>query len=611
MNDSLKLDASARISVMDVSSAEFIYPQIFSTAIANPEYLSNPESRKLLEFFEAKGLAALKDEDRREAWYADFLEYQAKHHLYASVLSPKAYSRLGFHFDLLKLTRFLEVFAYCSPGHGYSLQVSFLGLFSILMGDNDALKREAVEAIEAGGVLAFGVSEQRHGSDLLDNAFRIHPAGEGRYTANGSKFYIGNANCAAIISILARKHNPRANGNVRRLPFALFAIRPAIAKGFTNVRKIRTLGVRQAYVGSFDVVDHEFPETDVIAEGRRAWDAVFGAVTLGKFFLGFASIGICEHAMSEAVGHLSHRILYDKPVIQMSHIGALVAQAYLRLTAMKLYAYRALDYVHAATADDRRYVLFAAVQKAKISTEGVKVMGLLSECVGAKGLEADGYFEMALRDIQLIPGLEGSTHINLDTTQQFMARYFGQADRDLVCPESLVAGTAPVRENLYLMQARTGSINSVGFSRFLAAYRPLWAVANVRVSARQCRAFARLVRLVKRVSAPMDDAQVMLAVSQAFAIVVFAQLVAEHAAILRLPLQIVATLFHNVIGDMNGALLAIAGLAQLDDRVRAAAGAIVVIQKTTQEDWAFLAEHIAAYSGRNDQACGVGLGLPI
>ena len=75
----------------------------------------------------------------------------------ASVLSPKQYSTLGYQFDLLKLTRFLEVFAYFSPAHGYSLQCTFLGFFSILMGDNDALKRQAVAALENGGLFAFGM----------------------------------------------------------------------------------------------------------------------------------------------------------------------------------------------------------------------------------------------------------------------------------------------------------------------------------------------------------------------------------------------------------------------------------------------------------------------
>src|SRR6476660_2760561 len=135
----------------------------------------------------------------------------------------------------------------------------------------------------------------------------------------------------------------------------------------------------------------------------------------------------------------------------MPHIRSMMAQAYARLTAMKLYAYRALDYVHAATAFDRRYLLVAAVQKARVSTEGVQVMALLSECSGAKGFESDTYFEMALRDVHLIPGLEGSTHINLGLTAQFIPKYFAGESANLIDPKSLSAGEAAAGENSYLL----------------------------------------------------------------------------------------------------------------------------------------------------------------
>src|SRR5205807_1566233 len=153
---------------------------------------------------------------------------------------------------------------------------------------------------------------------------------------------------------------------------------------------------------------------------REAWDAVFGTVNLGKFFLGFGAVGICEHAFAESVVHLHRRTLYGKSVAAMPHIRATTALAFARLAAMKLYAYRAVDYLQASCADDRRYLLFNAVQKATVSTEGVKVMALLSECIGARGFEAETYFESALREAQLIPGLEGSTHINFGLTAQFI-----------------------------------------------------------------------------------------------------------------------------------------------------------------------------------------------
>jgi len=468
-----------------------IYPLAFNHGSVENPYMDDPAVRTLIDFFEQKGIAALKDEDRLEQWYSDWIEYQSKHGLYATMLSPEQYSSRGNSFDLLRYSRFLEVFAYCSPAHGYSLQVSFLGLFSILMGTNTKLKKEAVAAMEAGHLLGFGVSEKDHGSDLLANEFTVAESENGRFVANGTKYYIGNTDVASMISILGRRPGG-TGGHANRAPFMMIAVRPGQTAAFRSLGKIRTLGVRAANVGSFELKNHLVPADDVIAEGRSAWDAIFGTITLGKFFLGFGSIGICEHALQEAVTHLRRRKLYGKAVIEMGHIHANVLRAWLRLTAMKLYAYRALDYVHAASASDRRYLLFCAVQKAKVSTEGLKVMSLLQECIGAKGFESGGYFEMALRDIQLIPSLEGSMHINLGLAVQFIPRYFDRRDSTAGEPPSLIGGEVPSRENPYLMDARAGSPRAVEFRPFRDAYRPLESVEGTATFLRQVEVFREI-----------------------------------------------------------------------------------------------------------------------
>jgi acyl-CoA dehydrogenase len=522
-------------------------------------------TQKLADFFERKGLPAIKAEDRMEQWYQDWLDYQASHQLYAKLLSPRQFSKLGTGFDLLRYARFLEVFAYFSPAHGYSLQVTFLGLFAILMGTNSTLKQEAVAALARGGLLAFGVSEKGHGSDLLGNDFTVTETaaadqsvdGKG-LMAEGSKYYIGNANCATIVSILARKLSHAATGRSRRAPMLLFALRPDKTPCYQSVQKIRTLGVRSAYVGELRVEGHAFGRDDVIAEGRQAWDAVFGTVTLGKFFLSFGAIGICEHALQEAAAHLGGRLLYGRPAIEMPHLRWKMVEAFARLTAMKLYAYRALDYVHAATAEDRRYLLYAAVQKARVSTEGVAVMALLSECIGARGFEGDTFFEMALRDAQLIPGLEGSAHINLGLTAQFLPQYFNKPSAALEVPASLAGGEVEDGENPYLMDARTGAVAQIAFPGFLDAYRPLMSIGNVRLFVRQAKAFQLFARVYDPGENPRADTRLTQTVGQCVAAMAYGQLVAENAVRLGMPDPMVAALFHAMVEDFNKAALSLA-----------------------------------------------------
>ena len=588
-------------------SGDVSYPLCFDALAltsGTSEYLQDPSIRLLVDFFENKGLEALKQEDREEVWYADWIDYQAKHRLYASVLSPARYSSLGYRFNLLRLTRFLETFAYLSPAHGYSMHVSFLGLFPILMSSNDALKKEAVAKLEQGGLFAFGVSEKQHGSDLLANEFTIKQAGPSGWVANGTKYYIGNANSACIISILAKEvgtevrspasqETGQAGGVVKRLPLAFFVLRPAEAPAFCNVRKIRTLGIRSAYVGEFEVKGHPLPTCDLISQGRQAWDAVLGTVTMGKFFLGFGAVGICAHAFTEAFSHMSRRILYRKPVTDMPHIRTATVLAFARLMAMKLYAYRALDYLQAAGTDDRRYLLWCAVQKAKVSTEGVKVMALLSECIGAKGFEADTFFESALRETQMIPGLESSTHINFGLTCQFLGAYFTTPGCEVAEPKSLSLDQADPAENPYWMEARAGNPQEVRFGHFLKAYVPLRAVPNVRAFVQQVRRFGRFAAGSVSALKSVGDPGLAIALGKCFSTIAYAQLVAENCLTTQVAPATVSVLFHALIEDLSADALKLAALFPPGSTQRALLKRVVRVPRTSAADLMSVYEFIA------------------
>jgi acyl-CoA dehydrogenase len=581
MSDETLSRADGRLSV---------YPLAFFGGGGADIYRRDPAVRTLCEFFQTKGLSALKEEDRLEQWYGDWIAFQQQQGLYATMLSPARYSKRGNGFDLLQYSRFLEVLAYCSPSHGYSLHVTFLGLFSILMGSNDELKREAVATVEAGNLLAFGVSEKDHGSDLLANEFIITDTEEGNFSASGSKYYIGNSDVASIISILGRKAYA---GRASRAPFMLFALRPKQTAAFRYLKKIRTLGVRAANVGAFEVKEHTLKRSDVIAEGRDAWNAIFGTVTLGKFFLGFGSIGICEHAFEEASTHLQNRMLYGSAVIDMPHIRASMAQACARLTAMKLYSYRALDYLHSASAADRRYLLYCAVQKAKVSVEGVKVMSLLQECIGAKGFESDTYFEMALRDVQLIPSLEGSRHINLGLAAGFLPRYFNRPDSTLAEPPSLIGGEVSSRENVYLMEAPTGATHAIAFRPHLDAYRPLMSLPNVALFAGQVETFREVTRRPKGSNADTADLYVTMTQAQLFTTIAFGQLVAENLSRLDMPGAMTSAIFSGLIEDLSALALQLAVIPGIDDATREAIQRIVAVPRTGAADWNFVGPQFA------------------
>jgi acyl-CoA dehydrogenase len=567
---------------------------VSSPAGGAAEYLQDPSLRLVVDFFRSKGLESLKQEDRDESWYQGWIDYQSKHGLYASVLSPREYSRRGHHFNILKLTQLLETFAYFSPAHAYSLHVSFLGLFPILMSGNEALKKEAIAKLEAGGLFAFAVSEKAHGSDLFANEFTVKPAGAAGWVADGAKYYIGNANAACLMSILGKRGDADSAGTTKRAPFVAFALRPSESTAFQNVRKIRTLGIRTAFVGEFEVKGHRFPDSDIIACGRSAWDAIHSTVNFGKFFLGFGAVGICEHAFAEAYAHMRGRVLYGKPVTQMPHIRALTANAYARLVAMKLYAYRALDYLQACCAADRRYLLFNAVQKAKVSTEGVKVVGLLSECIGARGVEADTYFESALRDAQLIPGLEGSTHINFGLTAQFLNTYFAASSDEVRSPPSLMLEEVAPEENPYWIDTRDRNAKTVSFAHFLNAYEPLFAVTNVDVFMEQVKAFRQFVAGAATAMSPPADAGFFIAIGKCLSTCAYAQLVAENCLAAAVAPALVSLIFHGLIEDLGAEALKVTAMFVSGSASRALLKQVLRVPRTSAADLESVSDLIAS-----------------
>jgi acyl-CoA dehydrogenase len=271
-----------------------------------------------------------------------------------------------------------------------------------------------------------------------------------------------------------------------------------------------------------------------------------------------------------------------------------MAHAYAKLTAMKLFAYRALDYLHAANAEDRRYLLFASVQKARVSTEGIKVMALLSECIGAKGFEADTYFESALRDVPLVPALEGSTHINHQSAAQFLRAYFtGSKTNSPPAPPSLAALGAAAGENPYLLESYCGDAHSVRFGHFLAAYPPLASVTNVRLFVRQLRAFRLFMLRGVPVEDSKQDAEVVLALGKCLSVIVYAQLVAEHCVLATVPPEVVSVVFHQIVEDMNVEAMRLAALPQTGSLARLLLGRVPVVPWTPRSDLDFVADRAA------------------
>ncbi|MFW5739572.1 MAG: acyl-CoA dehydrogenase [Myxococcota bacterium] len=501
-----------------------------------PDERSRELMRKTVAFFEDKGLDAIKKDDHERVWYADFLDFVKREKVFATLLTPPAYAsdNPAARWDTWRNCEFNEILGFYGLAYWYTWQVTILGLGPLWMADKEDVKKKTGELLDAGGIFAFGLSEKEHGADIYSTEMTLRDNGEGSYTARGSKYYIGNANEAALVSVFGKM----ADSN----EYVFFAVDPK-QEGYELVKNVCN---SQNYVAEFALHDAPVPEAMVLTRGRDAWDASLNTVNIGKYNLGWASIGICTHAFYEAIQHASNRRLFDHYVTDFVHIKQLFVDAYVRLLSMKLFALRASDYMRTATREDRRYLLYNPMVKMKVTTQGEEVIDHLWDVIAAKGFEKDMFFEMAARDIRALPKLEGTVHVNMALIIKFMKNYFFHPKK---FPE--VGRIDEAKHDAFLFdQGPTRGLGKIFFHDYRPVYRA-YDLPNVRVFRQQIRLLKALLVVGRPNKEQIKDFDLLLNLGELFTLVVYGQLILENAKIYRIENDVVDRIFDVMVRDFS------------------------------------------------------------
>jgi len=491
---------------------------------------------KTIAFFEDRGKARLKHDDHERVWFADFLEFIDENKIFATLLTPAAYGGgdAAVRWDTQRNSDFSEILGFYGLDYWYTWQVTILGLGPIWMSANEAVKQKTAQMLATGGIFAFGLSEKAHGADLYSSEMMLTDLGGERYVADGGKYYIGNANEAALVSTFGKDSE---TGD-----YVFFAVDPR----HDNYECVQNVVNSQKYVAEY--VLHSYPITpaDILSTGRDAWDAALNTVNVGKFNLGWGSIGICTHAFYEAATHAAHRNLYGKFVIDFPHIRQIFTDAYARLAAMRLFALRAIDYMRSASAKDRRYLLYNPMVKMKVTSQGEEVINLLWDVIAARGFEKDTYFEMAARDIRALPKLEGTVHVNMALVVKFMANYFFNPAE---FPE--VERRTDSADDVFLFnQGETRGLGKIRFHDYHLAYDSV-DLPNIRIFKQQIETLKEFL-----VNAAPDDSQAkdidfLLSLGELFTLVAYGQLIIECSKIEGVEDDLLNQIFDVIVRDFS------------------------------------------------------------
>jgi acyl-CoA dehydrogenase len=489
---------------------------------------------KTIDFFERKGKQKLKEDDRNRVWYEDFLEFVKENKLFYNLLTPDKYGEENCRWDTWRNCEFNEILGFYGLHYWYTWQVSILGLGPIWMSSNEEQKRRAARLLKEGSVFAFGLSERAHGADVYSTEMSLTPQPDGTYLANGEKYYIGNGNIAEMVSTFGKMAD---SGDY------VFFVANYSHKNYELVKNIVN---SQSYVADFILHDYPITGADILSRGEEAWDSALNTVNVGKYNLGWASIGICTHAFYEALNHAANRTLYGMKVTDFPHVRQMFVDAYTRLTAMKLFALRTADYIRSASAEDRRYLLYNPTVKMKVTTQGEEVINLLWDVIAAKGFERDTYFEMAARDIRALPKLEGTVHVNIALILKFMANYFFNPQEYTPVEKQ----DQPVNDDFLFSQGPTRGLGKIRFHDYRAVYDS-YDLPNLNIFKEQVALLKEFLAGATPDADQQRDTDFLLSLGEMFTLVVYGQLILENAKIYKLEEELIDQIFDFMVRDFS------------------------------------------------------------
>ena len=506
--------------------------------------------RATIDWFEAKGKKRLTAETRTDGWYDDFIDFLARERAFATLLTPArdAAGDPDKRWDTARNAAFNEILGFYGLPYWYAWQVTILGLGPIWQSDNDAARRRAAELLEQGEVFAFGLSEREHGADIYSTDMVLTPDGEGGFRASGGKYYIGNGNVARMVSVFGRRAD--VEGPDGYVFFAADSQHPAY-------RLVGNVVHSQMYVSSFELEDYPVAAEDVLHTGGAAFEAALNTINVGKFNLGFCSIGLAEHCFYETVTQAEDRVLFGKRVTEFGQIRRILSEAYARLLAARLYAARAVDYVRSASREDRRYLLYTPINKMQVTMEGERIVRLLAEVISAKGFERDSYFDSAKSIVDGLPKLEGTVHVNRALLLKFLPQYlFGS--------EALEA--PPARgddaDDAFLFdQGPTRGLGKITFPDWRPVFDAFEGIPNVAAFREQADALLTLLEEAPLTPDQMTDLDFQQELAQLFTLVPYGQLILERAQIDETPADIVDLVFGTLVRDFSASAIELHGKA--------------------------------------------------
>jgi acyl-CoA dehydrogenase len=291
-----------------------------------------------------------------------------------------------------------EMLGYWSPRADSIFAVQGLGVHPILLAGNDEQRAHVKAFARGAGIAAFAVTEPEAGSDVASIQTRAAPCAEG-YRLDGDKLFISNLGIADHATVFASTEPSLGAQGLTAFWIPLDAHGVTVhALQATSPHPIGALELRGAIV----------PATARIGEAGQGMKLAMQTLDAFRVSVGAAAVGMARRAMDEAIGFVTKRVQFGKPLAEQQLVQAHIADMAVDLDAARLLVLRA---AHRKDTVGGKVTTEVSIAKLGATEAAQRVVDRAVQLMGGRGVMAGNVVEHLYRAIRPLRIYEGTSEI--------------------------------------------------------------------------------------------------------------------------------------------------------------------------------------------------------
>jgi alkylation response protein AidB-like acyl-CoA dehydrogenase len=215
----------------------------------------------------------------------------------------------------------LEEVGRYSAGFGATLVAHYMGVYAILTWGSEEQKMKYLPRLCAGEFAGFTLTEPGGGSDFTGMQATGRREGD-VWVLNGRKCFITNSHCLGV-NVISVNTGQAPNGRPEISVFIVEGDTP----GHTPGRKEKKAGLRGSYMGDINLNNVRLPAGNLLGQTGEGSKISLGTLgVMGRGGSAAVALGILRACLEDAVKFARERIIYGKPLSNLTNIQFIIAQ---------------------------------------------------------------------------------------------------------------------------------------------------------------------------------------------------------------------------------------------------------------------------------------------